>query len=483
MMFFEEYDEFVTNDVRRTRGTTQVNAESLTKRCEALLPKWLVEGKTILDLGHCLGAFGHWALANGAKHYTGIDIQKSFCDKSQELLSEHWSDADFRIEQAETLQYLKDTPDQTYDIVIASGIIHCYVNAIGFIEEMSRVAKHFVIIETQEADESAGIPTIQFKIFNMVSDTVGKPYAGWSSAVGYNAMRAVMGENGFELHGDRIYPQKIENSHDAYNDDIKINVSEVYAAPKRYMVRYRRTRKKITSSLQYNVQHNVQRENPAYVHANQSTVIKTPKWEFDTSVAKRFQDEANTNIPDYERVIDLCIQIAKRRHNPESHIIDVGSALGHTIERFIDSGFINVYGVESSKAMIENSAYSSCVTLSETFPEGLTTDFVMANWTLHFVNERKQYIQDIYNSLSLNGTFILSDKTPQSDTVKELYYDFKRANGISNEYIYEKEKKLQGYMNLLPIDWYLDTLKEVGFSNVQIINSRFGFVTFYCEKT
>ena len=143
---------------------------------------------------------------------------------------------------------------------------------------------------------------------------------------------------------------------------------------------------------------------------------------------------------------------------------------------------MNVSGVESSKDMIDHSAFASCVTLSNTFPIHWNTNFVMANWTLHFVNERKQYIQDVYTSLSLNGTFILTDKTPQSDAVKKLYYDFKRSNGITDEYIYEKEKKLQGYMNLLPVEWYIETLKEVGFKNVQIINSKYGFVTFYGEK-
>jgi tRNA (cmo5U34)-methyltransferase len=482
MTFFEQYEEFVSNDIRKSRGTTQVTAESLDKRCEALLPKWMVEGKTILDLGHCLGAFGHWALANGAKHYTGVDIQQSFCDKSKELLSKHWSDDKFTIERQETLEYLICSGHQTYDIVIASGIIHCYVNSIGFIEQLSNVAKEYVVIETQEADESSGIPAIQFKIFNMVSDSIGKPYAGWSSAVGFNAMRALMGENGFDLHGDRIYPKKIEGTHDAYNDDIQINVSEIYAAPKRYMARYRRTRKKITTSLQYNVLHNVRKDNPAYVKANQSNVTKLPKWEFDTAVASRFQEEAANNIPDYERVIDMCLDIANRRYDKESTIVDVGSALGHTIEKFNMAGYSDVYGVESSQAMRDNSKFKSFIDLSETFPKDWRANFVMANWTLHFVDERKQYIEDIYKALRAGGSFVLSDKTPQSDDIKEMYYEFKRSNGVSDEYIYEKEKKLQGYMNLLPIDWYLDTLKDVGFTNIQIINSRFGFVTFYCEK-
>lgn len=205
-------------------------------------------------------------------------------------------------------------------------------------------------------------------------------------------------------------------------------------------------------------------------------------WKFDESVADRFQYEAITNIPDYERVIDMCIEIAEQRCNKGSTIVDIGSALGYTIDKFNTHGYPYVYGIESSQAMINNSKHRAYVKLSETFPTELHPDFVMANWTLHFINERKRYIQDVYNSLSINGTFILSDKTKQTDAVRELYYDFKRSNGVTDEYIYEKEQKLKGYMNLMPVDWYLDTLAEVGFKNIQIINARFGFVTFYCEK-
>ena len=111
----------------------------------------------------------------------------------------------------------------------------------------------------------------------------------------------------------------------------------------------------------------------------------------------------------------------------------------------------------------------------------MPVEFVMANWTLHFVKERKQYIQDIYNNMT-GGVFILSEKTTQTKEVKELYYNFKIANGVSLDYIKQKEQLLQGFMDLYPVEWYMQTLTEVGFKNIQILNARYGFVTFYCEK-
>lgn len=205
-------------------------------------------------------------------------------------------------------------------------------------------------------------------------------------------------------------------------------------------------------------------------------------WKFDKAVADRFAVESQTNIPDYERVLDMCLDIAKHKIPENATVIDVGSALGHTIKKFKDAGFRDTFGIESSQAMRDNSAFKEFVSISETWPKTVRADFIMANWTLHFVDTREQYIQDIYDALEDDGIFILSDKTTQSELVKELYYNFKRSNGVTDEYIYEKEQKLKGYMNLMPVDWYIDTLNEVGFKNVQIINARLGFVTFYGEK-
>ena len=62
-------------------------------------------------------------------------------------------------------------------------------------------------------------------------------------------------------------------------------------------------------------------------------------WQFDKTVASRFQKEAINHIPDYQRVIDLSIQVAEKYISKNDLIIDVGSALGHTINEFIKFGF------------------------------------------------------------------------------------------------------------------------------------------------
>jgi SAM-dependent methyltransferase len=477
--FFDQYPEFVDIDLRKVRKTTTVSSESLHKRCAVLLPKWLIEGKTILDLGHCVGAFGQWALANGAAHYTGVDINRNFCNNSKILLGKYWKEDQFNIICSDVLNYLKENNKQ-YDIVVASGVIHGYLDVFQVIKLISETSSEYIVIETLDIKETLS-PAILFKNHKMTSNYIQHHHTGWTPLIGFDALRAVMNEYGYLMHGERIYPEKIVNSHDAYNDDVKIKNNESLSLPDRYMVRYHKSNT-IKKSLQNSIATNTVSSRANVININDYIITKPDVWSFDDSVADRFQDEAVNNIPDYARVIDMCIQLAESKVTRDAVVVDIGSALGYTIDKFLNKGFSTVYGIENSDAMISKSKHQDKIICSDKFPE-LKSDFVMANWTLHFVVERKDYIQSIYNNMNEDGVLIVSDKTTQTPEVKELYYNFKRDNGVTDEYIYEKEKKLQGYMHPYPIEWYLDTLKQIGFKNIQIINSRYGFVTFYATKS
>ena len=164
-------------------------------------------------------------------------------------------------------------------------------------------------------------------------------------------------------------------------------------------------------------------------------------WIFDEAVATRFQHEAESHIPSYNVVINKSVDFAKKTLQPDDLIIDVGSALGFTINKFKAAGFKNVIGVDNSTAMISKSLYSDTIVHSSTLPVN-KYKLVLINWTLHFILDKQEYLQSVYNSLD-NGYLILTDKMKQSDKVKEMYYDFKRNNGVADEYIYQKENSLK----------------------------------------
>jgi trans-aconitate methyltransferase len=210
--------------------------------------------------------------------------------------------------------------------------------------------------------------------------------------------------------------------------------------------------------------------------------LQKSQWIFDQAVAERFQTEAEQHIPDYHKVISLCLTYTRSAfENSAIRIIDVGSALGYTVDTFVNAGFSNTFGVEKSQDMIDRSLHKGNIFHASIFP-AKKWDVVLANWTLHFIRDRKGYLEDIFNSMSDDGMLILSDKMDSSDFIQHLYHNFKRSNGVSDDIIKAKAESLKGVLTTLPLSWYLQTLQDLGFKDIQVINAAYMFNTIYCRK-
>lgn len=209
------------------------------------------------------------------------------------------------------------------------------------------------------------------------------------------------------------------------------------------------------------------------------------RWVFDAKVAEEFDSIAQRQIPNYDVVINRCIELARTSfaHNLGAKIIDVGSARGRTVARLIEAGFTNAIGVESSPHMAAVSAYPDCIVHSARFPlDHAPFDMVLANWTLHFVHEREEYIRDIHEGLQAGGLFVLSDRMLGSPATYQRYLDFKRSRGVSEEEIVAKEAALQGVLEPRPLAWYQTTLQNTGFTGIEVIDAAWCFNTVLCRK-
>lgn len=213
------------------------------------------------------------------------------------------------------------------------------------------------------------------------------------------------------------------------------------------------------------------------------------KWVFDEQVAARFTTEAEQHIPLYWETIDLSIETIKTAFNSNAKILEIGCATGNTLLALVAQGFTNVVGCDSSPAMLDqaykNIQNNQCITLIETanFPQHSSPfDVVMCNWTLHFIEEREEYLKDVFNSLNSKGLLILTEKTIQSDTVKMLYHKFKLKQGLTLDQINQKDQTLQGVLVPYSLEQNLTLLKETGFINLEILSAAFGFVTFLAWK-
>lgn len=489
MEFFENFPEFVEEDARKDRGFSQVTYESLTKRHMAMAPKWVVEDMTVLDLGSCLGATGHWVLSHGAAEYTGVEVQTDMAAKSDELLSKYWNRNQFKIVEKDLREFLNDAvkSKKKYDVVFMIGAIYAFLDTYSIIEKISQICTYCVVIDSLYplTMSSPDAPIIQInKIQGINTQQHQTAYVGAGARPSPVAMRIMMNTLGFEEKEGLIIPIPLSDRtvHDSYVTPVyQPGMIITMPLPARYLMRFYNTNHYTIREVGDNVAKQSQEAKGPM--AKQPRVAEAATWKFDAAVAERFQDEAVKHIPDYQRVIDLALDVTKTvfKENDKIKIVDVGSALGHTMQVFSDAGYKEVYGVDNSPEMVEHSVMKERVIISDNFPEG-TWNLVLLNWTLHFIRDKEKYLIDIYNNMEVGGMLILSDKMEHTEIVEKLYHQFKRDNGVPSLEIEQKKNSLIGVMLTQSLTWYIHTLKKIGFADVQVINNKFMFNTIYARK-
>lgn len=485
MPFFKEFPEFVNLDSRKNRGFSPVTAESLDARHQVSMPESLLKGRTVLDLGSCLAATGHWALAHAAKHYTGVEAQADLFKSSHELLSVHWSPRQFDLIHSDIRSWLTENQHRRFDIVVMVGVIYAFLDTYNLLKLVTNIAEHAVVIDSLYPwhTENPDWPIIDVtQRQNINSSVPGLSYSGLGCRISPAALKLFMQSLSFDNPEGLLHPEPLEDKsqHDTYNTLITRD-ARYPQLPARFLTRFYRV-----------AQAPVQAVSDAVVQADGQALTAMPSrpqmllsesWTFDADVAQRFGQEARDHIPDYERVIDLSINLVQAIYPNQRNIgiVDVGSALGYTVDQFRRRGYGNVWGIESSEAMIQQSLHPRFILKSNQFV-ARPWHVVLANWTLHFISARKEYLEAIYQSLSPGGMLLLTDKMSHSGTLENLYHDFKRANGVSEEEIERKKQSLTGVLTTRPLSWYLTVLNDLGFQDSQVINSRFMFTTIYARK-
>jgi tRNA (cmo5U34)-methyltransferase len=204
-------------------------------------------------------------------------------------------------------------------------------------------------------------------------------------------------------------------------------------------------------------------------------------WSFDQNIAGIFTDHARKHIPDYDRVIDKSIEVCEKFLHKDSAIIDVGCATGETLKRLKHKGYRNLTGVDNSQSMLDQCHVNAKLICDDQFPDQ-TFDAVLCNWTLHFMPNKLEYLQQIYDNLSPKGFIIVTDKTSMDPVMIDFYHDYKAKAGVSQEEIKQKAQSVKSIMYIDTPQWYLENLKRVGFTLPQIIDANWCFTTFLAIK-
>lgn len=488
---FLEYPEFINSDPRKNRVVNSktgsrynINAEFQYHRHRISLPKELIQDKHVLDLGCCVAATGAWALYNGARKYTGVDIQSDFCQKSRENLSLYFPDNAWEIVESTLDDFFKNNQEH-FDVVVAFGIIYQGVFFENTVKKIASVGAQAIIVDsicttsvkrilanhgiTTQAifDDIKKLPAIEYRNLAMVYEAENTSMMVDCAIPNAPALEHLLAPFGYRLTRD-------------HSQDLISLFPKNY--PDRYCVEFAHSDEPV---IPYDFGKSyTSPTNNALVDINHG--VDSKSWVFDSKVAETFDDYVRRHIPDYDKVIDLSIKICQKvfPDHTNTRVIDIGCAVGETIKRFYGYGFRNLVGVDSSPDMLDKIKHigiAECICDTD-FPSNIGPyHAVICNWTLHFIKEKKSYLEKIYQGLFPEGILILTDKMYNSGLDLDLYHDFKRANGVSEEEILIKSKSLRGVMFVDPPDWYAQTLREIGFQ-VSIVHASPCFMTFLCRK-
>jgi len=497
LLAFDEHPVFYQDDNRRYRGFNPTSKAFLEAKFDVLLPAHLVKGKTILDLGSCYGAAGQWALFNGAKQYTGVEVQQNFVSQSRQWLA-HWGDQ-VEIVQQDVRGFLRAAGDQSFDLVLLAGVLYHFVDTKQIIDEACRVSREQVVIETNypPSMRSGKLPqnvamTEYITDQEVNLDHGNQSMLGVSATTSISALDILFRLNGFAKREDKLsFPVGPDT---VIYDESRMGSSDLQI---RFAVRYYLDAEQALTTLESTLpDHSGQLrswETDPLAQARTSAYQQQAKslssdaepgaWQFDAQVAEVFDGIARREIPDYLRVIDLCVRVIDKGENRQPKIIDVGSATGETLRQLHQAGYRELYGVESSADMIARSFDQATLIHSQAFPEAHGPfDYVLNNWTLHFIRNPLSYLEAIKRAMVPGGTLILSDKVSSSQRTHDLYYDYKRANGVTEVEIEKKRQQIEGVLVTYPFSWYLNALNNLGFEQIEVINANTAFVTFMAVK-
>ncbi|GJL83630.1 MAG: carboxy-S-adenosyl-L-methionine synthase [marine bacterium B5-7] len=223
---------------------------------------------------------------------------------------------------------------------------------------------------------------------------------------------------------------------------------------------------------------------------------------FDDKVAAVFEDMIKRSVPGYATVVGISGVLASHFAQPDSHIYDLGCALGATALAMADSVSApgcTVMAVDNSASMIqrlreriETSTIATPIQLVE--DDILTTpidnaSLVALNYTLQFValEQRDELLRRIFNGMRKGGVLVLSEKIHFEDPAiarlcTELHHEFKRRQGYSDLEISQKRSAIENVLIPETIDTHERRLRGAGFSRVEVWFQCFNFASLVAFK-
>ena len=217
--YFISAPEFITRDNRTQRKLNVITVEQMTKRHRALFPDDLVKGKSVLDLGCCLGATGYWCLSAGASRYVGVETQKEYAELGSTLLEKYYPKEKGKVLHSSVEDFLEKNMEK-FDIICLLGVIYAFVDYYTLLKKVTEISNGTIIVESVYHNTTKlGVDFcgVQFKWDQGISLASDFAYLmGKGTRISPKGLIFVMEDFGFKTEGF-IYPEKILKTRDVFN--------------------------------------------------------------------------------------------------------------------------------------------------------------------------------------------------------------------------------------------------------------------------
>ncbi len=232
---------------------------------------------------------------------------------------------------------------------------------------------------------------------------------------------------------------------------------------------------------------------------------KKEKFVFDKEVAGVFDNMISRSIPGYEIFLKLTGLVSKNFIKDKDICYDFGASLLKSTKSVIEANKMKnfkVIAVDNSEAMslkVKPIILDLKQRYSNIDINFLVSDvcdikinkfsFGILNFILQFLpkNKKLEFLKNIFNGLEDGGGIILSEKIIfENENLKDfytnLYFSYKKSNGYSDAEIKNKKEALKGILIPESLDFHIERLKNIGFTEIRILIQILNFVSILAIK-
>ena len=209
-------------------------------------------------------------------------------------------------------------------------------------------------------------------------------------------------------------------------------------------------------------------------------------WKFDEQVAKSFHSHVRKSIPLYDNIQGMVVELSEWFVRDGSVLYDIGSSDGETIKLLSDKHSqktgVQFTGLDTSSAMVEEAGRRIDGENIRFIHQGVNAfsgisdaAYITSLFTLHFLplKDRLNVLRKIHSGLEDGGAFVFVEKIRAEDSFfediwTELYWDYKKRQGLSDDMILQKARSLRGILQPLSLSQNLAILKSVGFTQIDV---------------